>query len=310
VIATFVNPRSRANRKDPRLRRRLAQALGDAGRVISAESIEILEEEARALAASPPTVIAVHGGDGTLHKTLSALLRAFGPRPLPPLAILGGGTMNVVASSLRIRTAAVPFLTRIAKLTRAGSAPSVIHRRCMRVGDQYGFVFGNGLLANFLVEYYAGRHYGPARALWLLGRVFLSALVGGPFVKRVFRRFQGHVTVDGTVLDFRDLMAVGAGTVREVGLGFKLLHRADDDSDRFAVVAIHAGARALVRELLAVRRGRGISAERAFSAVATDLEIRPLEPDMPYTIDGDIYRTREPLRITVGPRVAIVDPRG
>jgi hypothetical protein len=30
---------------------------------------------------------------------------------------------------------------------------------------------------------------------------------------------------------------------------------------------------------------------------------------MPYTIDGDIYRTEETLRITVGPNVAIVDPR-
>ncbi len=308
MIATFVNPRSRANRRNPRLAARLARALGDAGRVIAPSSLSVLDEEARGLAAHPPTIIAVHGGDGTLHKTLSALLRAFGDQPLPPIAILGGGTMNVVASSLGIRARALPFLARLAALDRAGQAPAVIYRRCMRVGEQVGFVFGNGLLANFLVEYYAGRQYGPARAVWLLVRLLFSALVGGPFVRRVFKRFWGMVVVDGETLKFPNLMAVGAGTVREVGMGFKLLHKADDDLDRFAVLAIHAGARALVSDLLAVQRGRGIAPDHAYSTVASDVQIRPLEPDMPYTIDGDIYRAGSSLHIELGPRLAIVDP--
>lgn len=309
MIVAFVNPHSRANRKNPKLAGRLAQALADQGRVIAPSSLAAIDEEARALAARPPDVIAVHGGDGTLHKTLTALLRAFGDKPLPPIALLGGGTMNVVAASLGIRARAIPFLRRLVQLNRAGQTPVVIHRRCMRVNDQYGFVFGNGLLANFLVDYYAVGRYGPARAIWLLLRLFLSALVGGPFVKRVFKRFRGQVTIDGTPLHFPDLMAVGAGTVREVGLGFKLLHRADDDPERFAVLAIHAGARALVGDLLAVRTGRGVSPAHGLSTVASTLEITPQEAEAPYTIDGDLYNMRGGLRISVGPRVAIVDPR-
>jgi len=143
----------------------------------------------------------------------------------------------------------------------------------------------------------------------LLFRLFLSALVQGPFVRRVFKRFKGRVTVDGTILDFPDLMAIGAATVREVGMGFKLLHQADDDPDRFAVLAIHAGALALVPDLLSVRTGRGISPRRARSALALDVLIEPVEIDTPYTIDGDLYRARGPMRITIGPRMAIVDPR-
>jgi diacylglycerol kinase (ATP) len=308
VIAAFVNPNSRANRRNPRFRTQLANALGDAGQVISPTSLGDLDDQARKLAASPPTVIALHGGDGTLHRTLTALLRAFGTRPLPPIALLGGGTMNVVATSLRIRTRALPFLRRLVQLTQEGKVPATISRRCMRVGEEYGFVFGNGILANFLVEYYAGGRYGPARALWLLCRLFFSALVGGPFVKRVFKRFRGRVAIDGKALDFPDLMAVGAATVREVGLGFKLLHQADDDPERFAVLAIHAGPRKLVPDLLAVRTGRGVSPAHALSATALDVEIESLETDMPYTIDGDIYHARGPLRITLGPKVAIVDP--
>ena len=309
MIATFVNPHSRANRRNPRLVVRLARALGDAGRVIAPASLEALETEARTLATTPPKVIAVHGGDGTLHRTLSALVRTWQGQPLPPLAILGGGTMNVVTSSLGIRAPAIPFLGSLAEMIRAGRLPVVIHRRCMRVGDQWGFVFGNGVLANFLVEYYASRRYGPARAIWLLARLFCSAVVGGPFATRVSRRFRGRVTIDGEVLKYTDFTAIGAGTVREIGLGFKLIHRADDDPERFAVLAIHAGARALVPDLFAVRIGRGVHPQRASSAIASRVDIEPAEPDTPYTIDGDLYRTQGSLQITVGPQVAIVDPR-
>lgn len=309
MIAVLVNSRSRAIRKNPGLRDRLARAIAGSGQVIAPPTLEALDDEARSLARTPPDVLAVHGGDGTLHRTLTALVRAFGDRPLPPIALLGGGTMNVVPTSLGLRARAFPILAHLRALAQRGSAPTVVRRRCVRVGDQYGFIFGNGLLANFLVEYYAGQRYGPGRAIWLIGRVFLSALVRGPFVKRVFKRFRGRVVVDGNTLQFPDLMAIGAGTVREVGLGFKLLQGADDDPERFAVIAIHAGAMALAPDMFAVRFGRGISPTRAYSSVASHVEISPAEPNSPYTIDGDLYRTDGPLRISVGPEVTIVDPR-
>jgi len=102
-----------------------------------------------------------------------------------------------------------------------------------------------------------------------------------------------------------------------VGLGFKLNHRADDDPERFGVLAIHAQPLALVVDLVAAHRGRGVAPSRAFSAVASTLEIS-LAPspggngvnEMPYTIDGDLYRTSAPtLRISVGPRILFVRPR-
>ena len=310
MIAVFVNPRSRSNRRDPTLASRLGEAVGAAGVIIACHTLDELDQAARRLSREPPWVIAVHGGDGTLHRTLTALLRAFGERPLPPLAILGGGTMNVVTSSLQIRTPALVFLRQLKALAGTGQAPATLARRCLRVGEQFGFVFGNGVLANFLVEYYGGEHgYGPGRALYLMARLFCSAIIRGPFMRRVFRRFRGRVLVDGQALEFPELMAVGAGTVREVGLGFKLYHRADDDPDRFGVLAIHSGALALVTDLWAVRTGRGVAPSRAFSAVASRLEITSDESDAPYTIDGDLYRATGALEIGVGPKLAIVDPR-
>jgi diacylglycerol kinase family enzyme len=320
-IAVFLNPHSRANRRNPGLAATFQAILGDSGRVLAAQTLAELESMAAALHETPPDVIAVHGGDGTLHRTVTALGRTWGGDPFPPIAVLCGGTMNVVAASLRIGERPTAFLQMITQAVRTGQPLETLQRRCLRVGDQLGFVFGNGLMANFLGEYYAAGGYGAARALWLIARTFFSALVGGPFARRVFRRFSGRVRVDGNLLERTRFVGVGAATVREVGLGFKLNHRADDDPERFGVLAIHAPPLSLVADLAAVHSGRGVAAARAFSAVASVLEVEPDQPDqqrkvdgstpvgeMSYTIDGDLYKAKGTLRITIGPAIAFVKP--
>ena len=284
--------------------------IGRNGRVFAPQTLQELDEVAALMRASPPEVIAVHGGDGTLHRLLTALGRTFGSAPLPPFAILGGGTMNVVSASLGIREEAKLFLTSLVGALRAGKPLETIRRRSLHIGDMLGFIFGNGLMANFLTEYYGTGSYGPARAAWLLTRAAGSAVVNGPFMQRLFKRFEGTVEVDGEPLDRTSFVGVGAATVREVGMGFKLNHRADDDPERFGVLAIHARPVALIPDFWSVHAGRGIAPGHAFSAVASTLTITPKEENMPYTVDGDLYKAEGPLTIGLGPHVSFVKPDG
>jgi diacylglycerol kinase (ATP) len=319
-IVVFVNPLSRANRRDPGLAARFAETLdgnaslgqpGKLGRVVATGSLEELAVEARRLAEAPPELIAIHGGDGTLHRTIAALIHAFAANPeaLPPLAILPGGTMNVVARSLGIQFHPQRTLETLAEDMRAGRPIETRVRRCLRVGDSFGFVFGNGLMANFLEEYYGKSGYGPRRALWILTRTFLSAIVRGGYARRMFRTFAGRVWVDGQPLPWVRLTGLGVATVREVGLGFKLNHRADEDPDRFSVLAIHAGPVALAADLVPVYQGRGIAPRRAWSAVASQLAVEAEAPRWSYTIDGDLYRAEGRIEVGIGPPLRIVRPR-
>jgi len=308
AVVVFVNPGSRANRRDPGCADRFAKILGECGRVAAPPSLERLAEEARRTAAESPSVIAIHGGDGTLHRTLSALIGAYANRTLPPVAILPGGTMNVVASSLGIRVKPEDLLAELAAAERAGTKLATIHRRCLRVGSDYGFIFGNGLLTNFLEEYYARGKYGTRRALWIIFRILLSVITTGRYARRIFRRFRGIVKVDGSQLPRTRLTGLGVATVTEIGFRFKLHHRADDDPDRMGALAIHGGPLSLLLDVLDVRLGRGLSTKRATSFVATQISIEPEDKESAYTLDGDLYTSHGPLTVEVGPVLEIVKP--
>jgi diacylglycerol kinase (ATP) len=217
--------------------------------------------------------------------------------------------MNVVASSLHIRTEPERLLAQLGRDLADGRPLEIVRRRCLHIGREHGFVFGNGFMANFLEDYYADEGYGAARALWMLSRTFVSGVSSGPYAARIFRPFVGRVLVDGAELPWRALTGVGAATVREVGLGFKLNHRADEHPDRFSVLAIHSPPLAVVLDAWAVHRGQGVSDKRAFSAVASRLELLPDAPPFRYTIDGDLYEARGPLSIGLGPPLSFVRPR-
>jgi hypothetical protein len=93
-----------------------------------------------------------------------------------------------------------------------------------------------------------------------------------------------------------------------VGLGFKLVHRADEDPERFGVLAMHSAVLSLALDVLAVQSGRGIAPQRAFSAVASSMDVHSKNGAMAYTIDGDLYRTNDPVAISLGPHIDFLKP--
>lgn len=308
AIVVFVNPGSRANRKDPGCGARFAKILGDHGHVVATRNLNHLAEEAARIAELCPNIIGIHGGDGTLHKTLSALIIAYGDTPLPPIAILTGGTMNVVAASLGIRCRPELFLETLVSRTHHGEPMPFIERRCLQIGRLYGFVFGNGLLANFLEEYYARGQYGVWRALGIVFRVLMSLLTTQRLARRIFRRIRGRILVDGSELPQTDLTGLGVATVTEVGFHMKLHHRADDDPTRMGGLAIFGGPLSLFLDILDVRLGRGLSPKRAHSFIASQVRIEPFETEGIFTMDGDLYPSQGPISIQLGPMLRILKP--
>jgi diacylglycerol kinase family enzyme len=306
-IGVITNPRSKINQRDPQRMRQLGYLLGSRGSAEATRSLDDLYRAAEEFKAAEIDILGINGGDGTIHVTLTAFLQVYGTARFPRVAILPGGTLNTIAAGIGIRGRPQEMLYEVIDRYHQGEELRTVERHILKVGDRYGFIFGNGLIANFLDAYYATGRPSPFTGGKVLARAILSGIFGTAFVKRLFRRFVGRVTVDGETWARPDFATVAAGTVPEIGLGFAPFHRCDEKPDHFALLGIHARPLGVIVELPRIRRARPMRRDKCISVVARSARLEADEP-WSYTIDGDLYRDVKELTLETGPRLRLIVP--
>ncbi len=309
-IGVVLNPKSRRNLRDPRAASRLARRLGDHGVVREARSIDELYRIAEDFRRDDIEVLAISGGDGTNHVTLTGFLDVYGGHTMPQVALLRGGTMNTVANSVGVRRGGPEgLLGRLLRdyAQRANAPLENVERHVMRIGSHYGFLFGTGVVAGFLAEYYRDGDPTPLVAAKTLARGIGSAFLGGETIRRMARPFRGSVVLeDGTRWEERDYLTVAAGTIAHIGLNFKPFRRYDEKTGRFHMLGIHTSPVGLVRDLPRIHRAEPMRPGKAYEALSTRAVVRSADGIVRYMIDGDLHETRGELEVTIGPRVRLV----
>jgi len=306
-IGVITNPRSRVNKRDPGKMQKLGYLLGSRGSAEATASLDDVYRAAEEFKAAGIDILGINGGDGTIHVTLTAFLQVYGGAPFPKVAILPGGTLNTIARGVGIRGRPQEMLYEVIDRYHQGEELRVVERNILRVGDRFGFIFGNGLIANFLEAYYATGKPSPTMGAKILGRAIVSGIFRTAFIEQLFRRFVGRVTVDGERWARADFATLTAGTVPEIGLGFAPFYRCDEKADHFALLGIHTTALGLILDLPRIYRAGPMRRDKAISAVAREARIESDEP-FAYTIDGDIYRGARELTLQTGPRLRLIVP--
>jgi diacylglycerol kinase (ATP) len=315
-IGVVLNPRSRRNLRDPKAALRLARRLGDQGVVREARSIDELYRIAEDFRRADIDVLAISGGDGTNHVTLTGFLDVYAGATIPRVALLRGGTMNTVANSVGVSPGRPEgLLGRLVRAyaLRANGPLADVERHVMRVVPSgggrptYGFLFGTGVVHGFLAEYYRHGETTPLVAAETLARGIASAVVGGEAIRRMARPFRGTVELgDGTLWPAEDYLAVAAGTIAHIGLNFKPFHRYDERPGAFHVLGIHASPLTFVAELPRIHRGQPMRPGRAHDALSERMTVRSADGTVRYMIDGDLHECRGDLVVSTGPRVRLV----
>lgn len=306
-IGVITNPRSRENKRDPQKMRQLGYLLGSRGAPYATKSLDDLYRAAEEFKAANIDILGINGGDGTIHVTITAIAKVYGNTPLPKIALLPGGTLNTIAAGIGIRGNPQELLFEIVDRYHQGEEFKVVERHALRIGDQYGFIFGNGLIANFLEAYYATGKPSPIMGAKLLGRTVLSAIFRTAFIKKLFRRWTGRVTVDGEVWARPDFATITGATVTEIGLGFAPFYRCLEKPGHFALLGIHASPVALALELPRVHRAQPMRRDKCISQLAKCVRLESEEP-FSYTIDGDLYSGVKELELETGPKLELVVP--
>jgi diacylglycerol kinase (ATP) len=327
MLDLILNRHARHLAGDGAIRRALVTAAGEVGATVhETGTLSELETAAQTIAARGSKRVVLAGGDGSYMAGVTALVRAFGDRPLPPIALAPGGTVGTVARNWSGTSGGwggwgAKSAARIIHSAARGEG-TVVRRPTLRVRDDrgkdlVGFMFGAGLVAGFFDEYYAAPAQGYATAARIVGQVFVQSFVGGPLAKRVLDPVSARLTVDAREAEPRSFSLVLASVIRDVGLHMLVTPRAGETPGAFHVVASALGPRELgpqmPRVLAGVRlQGRGhvdVPAAREltlrFDGVAPEGEA---SAGRAYVLDGDVLRARE-VRVSPGPAIDVVSAR-
>lgn len=307
-LVVLANPRARHLRQNPDLVEGVRRRLDGHGPLLVPDGLDALARDADRAAALRPRVIALLGGDGTCGRTLDALTRAFPDGELPPIALLGGGTMNTIARSLGVRGHPLEVLERVIDHAAGGATLPAVRRHMLEVDGRRGFLFGNGLFARYIEAYEAGGEPGPARAAWVLGHAVVSALVGGPFARELTAPFPARIDLDGTTLFEGRILVAAAGTVDDVGLGFRPFVQAVRSPGVLSSITIACSPFALAFQLHHTWRGRPMRHADVVERSGAELLIHSDQP-RPYMLDGDLGRSGPRTRVAIGPALDLLVAR-
>ncbi len=316
-IAVISNPRSGRNRRNPQLVRRLAYVLGDQGELAQPPSLDELEDTVRKLRDRGIDTICVNGGDGTLHKVFSALLRVYGEGvapaalvdlKLPRIAILKSGTVNTLARNIGLRLGAQNMLGAVVESAHGGPAMPTVERNLVCVNGRHaGFLFGTGVLYRFMRAYAEAPRQGPIAGAQLLLKASASALVGGDFARALFAPDQATVTVDGEVWPVSAFASVAIGGTDDIGIGFKVFHAASAHPDHLHALGFYGGPVPIVKNLPRIYLGKPIQGAEVLDQVARSVRIEG-EAAQGFMMDGDFVVGGQVLEVVAGPRVRFLVP--
>jgi len=304
IIAVITNPNAKRNRKERERADNLRRILGDRGEVVETPVPEDLTPVVERLVKYDIDVLCVCGGDGTMQHTLTAFINAYGGE-LPPLVLpLRGGTMNTIRRSVGLNGSAEDNLAATVRKYDNGEPFAITTRDIMCANGKYCFLFGNGLVANFLDVYYGSPYDGPTAALYVITGGIGSLLFRGKMYHRLYDPLNCRVFLDDQELPVRQFMGVLACTVLDLGMGFKPMYRAEEKDGTMHVLASGLKPGKLVRNLGKMYKGRLIKDENHIDRLASQIYIEG-EKVHKWQADGEVYEAKD-LKVTMGPLVRII----
>ena len=132
-------------------------------------------------------------------------------------------------------------------------------------------------------------------------------MVGGTLSKRLTRRWEGTVEVDGVAWPQDHWLAVAAGTVEQIGLSFKPFRYVEDNPGHLHAIGLGCSISRFAFELPLIFNKRPLRSGENTEIPAQRMVLSGPEP-MSYMLDGDFHRAGKTLTIEVGPAVDILVP--
>jgi len=305
-IGIIANPHSKLNKRNPGRQELLGYILGERGQLAVTNTLEQLSTVAREFKEKDIGILAINGGDGTISRTLTAFIREYGAKPLPVVAILRGGTINMLATNLGIKGSPEMVLYRLVERHSSSQKLKTRKFRTLEIEGNYGFLFGNGVVASFLKTFYENKT-GPIGSLLLLLRLVFAFFFNRQVYDEVIQNYEQTLTADSGEPRVASGVAVMCSTVERMPLGPRVFKGMRGKPEYFQVISYNIPADNLPWRLpgLITPTDIGDAGEKP-SFLAEKMNIHS-QTARSYTLDGELYEmTGENLCINLGPELEFI----
>ncbi len=308
-IGIITNPHSKLNKRNPERTRLLGYILGTQGQLEVTNSLKELDLVARKFCEQDIEILAINGGDGTVARTITAFIRAYGQKPLPKIALLRGGTMNVLATNLGISGTPENLLYRLVEGYSSNVHFAYEDVASLKANSEYGFLYADGIACTVLSKFYENKT-GPLGVIWLLIRIISSAIAKGSFAKELLRKHRLKISMKDKEAQSITTVTLMAATIERMPLGPKLFPLARRSIAQMQFFYVTTAPEKLVWRLpgLLLPPKLGVSEDRV-SQCTQRLEVTA-ESGYTYSLDGELFTSESgTVSLEIGPVLQFINYR-
>ena len=287
-ISIVVNPYARKNFNNPKLIDNFRDIIGKKGSVKFSQNLDDLESLIREIKKESPEYIGISGGDGTLMHTISRIIRVYEDKKIPPILILKGGTMNMVANSLKLKGSQLATLERFYLAYNKNIKTE--KRDLININNYYCFIFGMGIVSNFLSTYYDGPGTGPVKAAQVTGKLIGSAVVDGPYSRKMLDPIKLKLEINNESFPEMEVTAILSQTIENLGIGFKPMYRAMEKEGTFHSYITTLKINKILKFILPIFFGTPIRDKGFIDKLTYKMKIEG-NKTFNYTLDGELFES-------------------
>lgn len=243
-------------------------------------------------------LLMINGGDGTLQRLVTELIKNLPEKDLPIIVPLRGGTSNMIAGNMGIRknpldTAKIlmHYLDAYGKEEETMQLLPVMPLKITDKsnGIKYGFAFTNGIV--YKVQDLFTKQENPtfSTVVNLITTTIGGYMIGNPRIRKYYSKINADIYIDGKKYpEDRYLMTI-AGVFQRLLLWFRPFYSPDTKGvNRFYFLAAASDPWVIIRNLRAFSTGKQIP-PRAFNGTARQVQIKA---ECGYALDGELTRDK------------------
>jgi diacylglycerol kinase family enzyme len=306
-IGIITNPHAKLNRRNPERSKLLSYIAGSRGTLEVTNNLEDLRKVAQQFYAQDIDTLAINGGDGTISRTITAFIQEYGSKPLPDIAVLRGGTMNMLADNLKLHGSPEQILYRLVEGHSLRQYMGVVEFNSLAINDHYGFLFANGSSRRFLEVFYKNKT-SALGSIMLLFKVLLSYPFGGSLYNNMIKEDRYVLQADDRQPTSLLSSFTFCSTVEMIPLKIKLFPHMLQHPDKFGCLSVLTPPRKIPFVLPHFLLGLSATREHKVEFACEKLTITADSPQAnAYTLDGELfYPPTGDLTIALGPKLRFI----